>query len=236
MKTVAVCTPWFNHLELLDDYIAAMKCGPYPDELTVVDNGSTPPLSFARIRNRRNHGFAQASNQGLFAVQFADVVVFLNNDVRATGDGWLRTLADACEPGVLAGPQIRHDAHGSVDGVPYPYLDGWCVAGMRSDLLALGGFDCDYRNPGYYTDNDLSLRARASGMVLREVPLPLEHKLNRTAAPMSANPFAAANIDAAAVHNRERFQKYARLLHDDPTSYSLPAPAQAGVARSGVFL
>jgi GT2 family glycosyltransferase len=180
--TVAVVTPWLNHPELTHDYRVALAQGPSPDETIIVDNASNPPVAQATIRNEENLGFAGASNQGL-RVATADVVVFLNNDIRATELGWLEKLVDATEPGVLTGAKLRYDSHADVDGQPLPYLDGWCLAGMRSDLLALGGFDETLEEPAYYSDNLLCLRARLAGMTLREVPVGLVHKLNVTAGP-----------------------------------------------------
>jgi GT2 family glycosyltransferase len=80
------------------------------------------------------------------------------------------------------------------------------LAGMRSDLLDLGGFDESYSEPSYYSDNDLCLRARAAGMTLREVRVGLRHMVNGT----SADDVGAR--DRASSANRERFHKTAREL------------------------
>jgi len=61
-----------------------------------------------------------------------------------------------------------------------PYIDGWCFAGMTEDFRELGGWDEEYGATGYYGDNDLSFRARAAGMTLKEARVPLEHLRNRT--------------------------------------------------------
>ena len=68
-------------------------------------------------------------------------MLFLNNDIAATAADWVEPIRDALEPGVLVGASLRHDPHGAVDGQPFPYLDGWCLAGMTEDLLELDGFD-----------------------------------------------------------------------------------------------
>ena len=62
----------------------------------------------------------------------------------------------------LAGP-LRFGRHADVDGEQFPYIDGWCLAGMREDLLRLGGFDEGLDEPAYYSDNLLCLEARAAG-------------------------------------------------------------------------
>lgn len=203
--TVAVVTPWLEHLELTDDYWRALELGPAPDEAIVVDNGSRPPLEFATIRLDENTGFAHGSNVGLEHAS-SDVVVFLNNDVEATELGWLDELTFQVEPGVLAGARLRIDPHTAVDGNVIPYLDGWCIAGMRDELVELGGFDEQLAEPAYYSDNVLCLEARAAGMRLREVRVGLVHKLGATS---SAAPAATT---AATRTNRRLYEQRAREL------------------------
>ena len=67
-----------------------------------------------------------------------------------------------------------------VGNMELPYLDGWCLAGMRQDLLDLGGWDEGYLEPSYFGDNDLSFRARLNGMELVEQPVPIAHLASRT--------------------------------------------------------
>lgn len=203
-RTVSIVTPWWNHLELAPDYVAAVSRRAPRDELIVVDNASDPPVGLPGVRLEENRGFSAASNVGLEAAR-GDVVLFLNNDVVMTRPDWLELIRVLVEPGVLVGP-LRFDAHGSVDGVPCPYLDGWCLAGMRADLLELGGFDEEYAEPAYFSDNDLSLRARAAGLTLRDLRPGLMHKLGRTA--RDGDPVKAA----AAAANRARFMARAREL------------------------
>jgi GT2 family glycosyltransferase len=176
MTTITVVTPWHNHRDLERDYWAALR---HEDcQVIVIDNGSNPPLPNA-WRLDFNSGFSHASNVGLELAR-TDAVLFLNNDVFATSEGWLEPIRAALEPGVLVGPVIRYDEHGMVDGHQLPYLDGWCLAGMRDDLLELGGFDEDYDEPSYFSDNDLSFRARVAGMTLREAPTGIAHLASRT--------------------------------------------------------
>ncbi len=203
--TVAVVTPWHNRHDLAPDYHHALLVGPAPDETIIVDNASDPPLPYATIRNKTNRGFASASNQGLRAAT-ADIVVFLNNDIKAVRENWLTALAQAATPGVLAGARLRNDKHAWVDDQPLPYLDGWCLAGTRLDLLDLGGFDETLAEPAYYSDNLLCLRARAAGMTLLEVKVGLRHKGNQTS---RLNPAAWKQAAAA---NKERYVAEAQRL------------------------
>ena len=203
--SIAVVTPWLDHRELFNDYITAIHAG-HPDELLIVDNGSTPALPFAAIRLPENAGFSAACNVGLAAAT-TDAVVFLNNDVVMTRPDWLRVIRQALEPGVLVGARLRYDRHGDVDGHPLPYLDGWCLAGMTDDLRDLEGFDETYEEPAYFSDNDLCLRARAAGLSLREVSVGLRHLTGMTAGP-SQEP---RTVHASAV-NQHRFKERAREL------------------------
>ena len=130
-----------------------MEAGPYPDELIVVDNASDPPLDFAAVRLDRNAGFSGGSNAGL-AHATADIVAFVNNDV-ALGQAGLaeNVVRESRTRTCSSAPMLRTDAHAWVDGIEVPYLDGWCLAGMRDDLLELGGFDETLTEPAYYSDN-----------------------------------------------------------------------------------
>ncbi|MCK9628454.1 MAG: glycosyltransferase [Bacteroidales bacterium] len=178
---LTICTPWWNHLSLLPDYVAVVNAGK-PDEVIVIDNGSSPDfepvdikVSNVVIRNRTNRGFSRACNQGLVAAT-GDAVLFLNNDVRLTADReWCAKVKEEIAPGVLVGAHWRNDEHTQVDGETIPYLDGWCIGGMRDDLIELGGWDEGYAEPSYYGDNDLCARAVARGFELMQVSLPIEH-------------------------------------------------------------
>jgi glycosyltransferase involved in cell wall biosynthesis len=202
-KTISIVTPWWNGHEFADSYLAAVNRRSHRDELIVVDDGSDPPIPFAELRTETPTGFGRTCNRGLRAAS-SDIVLFLNNDVVARDSRWIEPLREAVEPGVLVGAQLRDDPHGRVDDVPMPYLDGWCIAGMREDLLEIGGFDEDFQPPAYYEDNDLCLRARMDGMTLREVRVPLHHIRNGTLKPTDPAVMRAGSA------NRERFIARAR--------------------------
>jgi GT2 family glycosyltransferase len=172
--TVAVVTAWQNHLELAPAYFEAVELAA-PDQLVIVDDGSQPELEFASLRLDEPLGFCGANNAGLAAVE-TEMVVMVNNDVLLLRAGWLAEIVALLEPGVIVAP-LRFDAHGSVDGVPYPYADGWCLGAMTADLRSLGGWDAEYdvAGPAYFSDNALSFRARMAGMRLRELRPGLQH-------------------------------------------------------------
>lgn len=199
--TITAVTPWLGHRELERDYWAAIRAANL--KALVIDNGSTPPLPNA-VRSETNLGFAKACNLGL-RLATTDAVLFLNNDIADGQPGWAEPIREALEPGVLVGAQLRRNAHGDVDGQPFPYLDGWCLAGMREDLLELGGFDETFDEPSYFGDNDLCLRARLAGFTLREAKVRLRHLENRTAG-RASDPAVRAATEA----NYRRYADRAR--------------------------
>lgn len=199
LPTISVVTPWMNHLELAEDYWKALEGEVGPgDEVLVVDNASDPPLAFASIRSEVNLGFSGGCNLGLRAAQ-GDAVLFLNNDIALGKAGWLQVIREALEPGVLVG-EIRDGPHTAVNGKRYPYLDGWCLAGMKEELLELGGWDETLQEPSYYSDNVLCLEARAAGFTLKEVRVALRHKENAT-----AGRYTEPSVVAATETNRAHY-------------------------------
>jgi GT2 family glycosyltransferase len=206
VRTITIVTPWMNHMELCEDYFEAilpeLEKG---DKYIVIDNASDPPLPFASIQARINLGFTRASNLGLRRAK-TDAVLFLNNDIAKVRDGWLDEIRELLEPKVLVGP-LRYGFHASVDGTSLPYLDGWCLAGMREDLMFLGGFDTRLQEPAYYSDNLLCLTARSCGMRLRDVRPGLLHKESATSRPWE-NPA----VDEASAANRALYLAAARSV------------------------
>lgn len=209
MTSIAVVTPWHNAHELAPAYWNAMAYLGLADQVIVVDNASTPPLEHPKqagvqiIRSATNQGFSKASNLGL-DVADTDAVLFLNNDVRMTDTLWIERIRSHVETGVLVGAHLRDEPHAAVDGQPVPYLDGWCLAGMRADLEALGGWD-DLEEPSYYGDNLLCARAVAAGMKLVQVDAGIEHLGNYTSRRYKGR-------DEVAARNRGRYETEVRNL------------------------
>ncbi len=96
-------------------------------------------------------------------------MLFLNNDVTHLASDWLQPIKDALKPGRLVGASLVTSDHTRVDGRLFPYLDGWCVAGLRQDLLDLGGWDETLEEPAYWSDNLICLKARQEGFRLVQV-------------------------------------------------------------------
>jgi len=209
MKTLSIVTLWWNHLDLLPDYekVVDASCA---NEVIIIDNGSEPSFecdAFKVIRNTTNRGFSRACNQGLRAAT-SDVVLFLNNDIKPTTErNWGEELLDKIGQGILVGAQMRSDAHTAVDGILMPYLDGWCLAGMKDDLLELGGWDESYLEPSYYGDNDLCLRATEKGFGLMRIDLPIHHIGNTTSKIFDLSKVTPANYAKFAASVREARRK-----------------------------
>lgn len=220
MTSIAIVTPWWEAHELLSTYNQALYEGPVRpgDCVIVVDNGSIPPLEQTLaesttpinliLREQRNRGFSRACNRGYRAAADFDAVLFLNNDVRATGTGWLDVIRANLRPGMLVGAQVRTDPHTMVDGHLIPYLDGWCIAGLREtwERVCVDGapWDETYEEPAYWGDNDLCLRARHAGVGLSAVSLPLEHRSNYSSRRM--------RVDEVSARNHAKFVARAREL------------------------
>lgn len=232
MTSVTIVTPWLDCRELIPDYVRAMELAPLyaGDKVWIMDNDSeisesglrcslfseedarseSPDRIYEVIRvvgpdwEDIERGYVSACNAGIKRAT-TDAVLFLNNDIKAQAP-WLEPLRKCLGPGRLVGANLLTLPHARVNGRPVSYLDGWCLAGMRDDLLELGGFDDGYEEPAYYSDNDLCLRARAAGFKLVAVPIPLVHLGNYT---------SRLNVERrnkASAKNRERYLKRAEEL------------------------
>jgi len=202
MPSVTVITPWRNHPEFVDGWQEAIQAG-YPDYVIVVDDASDPPLQpfhtpFDRVlRLDEPRGFCGACNYGLEHAT-SDAVVFLNNDIQLVRANWLREIRALLKPRTLVG-ELRTGSHTHVDGREHPYIDGWCIAAMREDLLELGGWDDTLEEPAYYSDNMLTLRALEAGWDVSTLNVGLHHLVSGTA---KDNP---SRIHQAAQANRARW-------------------------------
>jgi len=176
------------------------------------------------IRYSDNKGFPTACNAGL-NVASKDYVVFLNNDTLVTPrwlDRLLAPLADDQAVG-LVGPRsnnvsglqqvqfARYNLHQLPswawrwsqlrrgERFETDRLVGFCLAGRRHELLALGGFDTRF-GIGLFDDDDLGRRYRNEGYQLVVAnDCFIHHYGGRT--------FASEGIDfnALMAENRKRF-------------------------------
>lgn len=189
MSTVSVVTPWLDHPELIPDYEETVRSA---DEVVIVDNGSEPEESAAIVRMLQRLGypakhrylhlhenawFSGPVNRGIGATS-GDIVIALNNDVRAPAD-WIEAVRrEVAGPGIYGPSASRR----SVDGVVIPYVEGWCVAATRETWDRLGGFDAAAYERPYWEDVDLSFRAMTLGIPLYRTDWHIDHLSNTTSA------------------------------------------------------
>jgi len=115
MKPISIIIPTYNGNELLEKYLPSVveACKSYGGEweIIVVDDGSdappTPPLGkeglggVKYIFREQNAGFSHAMNTGIQAAK-GEIIVSLNNDVRASSDFLAPLLQYFDDPAVFS--------------------------------------------------------------------------------------------------------------------------------------
>lgn len=184
-------------------------------QVVVVDQASAPETAalldamVARlgngslvIHNEVNSCFAAGCNTGLAAAT-GDITVFLNDDVVGTGtppSSWLDRVAVDVKPGGLYGPSVLGF---DVDGMSYPYVEGYCLAGYTDLFRRIGGWDAVNFPRAYVEDVELSYRARKHGAELYQTRWNIRHIGNATNATLPGGYDAADG-------QRERFREMVR--------------------------
>jgi GT2 family glycosyltransferase len=207
LPSVAIVVLNYEGLRHLDGCFESLRALDYPAErleVLLVDNGSTDG-SQAHVRakhpwvrlieNQENRGFSAACNQGASA-SAAEVVVFLNNDMRVE-PAWLGELVAPLVRGECqmttakmlswdgrlinsAGGGVNFHGIGIQHGYmrePGPQYDvprktlfacGGAMASLRTVFVDLGGFDEEFF--AYYEDVDLGWRAWVAGHEVHYAP------------------------------------------------------------------
>jgi|SRR6478736_3920221 len=176
---ISIVTAWHNKFEFIPDYERAVAGA----QVIIIDNGSEPSFKLSDmaqrlqcdsvyIRNDENRGFAAANEQGR-AVAMHDILLFLNNDIRAT-PGWLQRVERdvTAEPRALIGPSMFAR---SVDGQALAYIEGWCIAGHKAVWETIGGWHPDLFEKPYWEDNYLCFLALLHDIRLLRRPWPIQH-------------------------------------------------------------
>ena len=191
---LSIITPWLDRPQFIGDYERATA---EPGvEVIVIDNGSARDnasalramidrLGGVYIRNERNRWFSGANNQGLARAR-GPIVLFLNNDIWAER-GWTSSVMADVAGHALYGPAL---ARTQVQGTQIEYVEGWCIAGSRELWERLGGWDDKAYAMPYFEDLDLSLRAKAMGIELKQANWPVFHKKNGTCVDVPGVPLA----------------------------------------------
>ena len=176
---VSVVIPTRARPDLLPRAVGAVLAQDADLELeVVVVNDDTEPLRCLlprdprlRVVDRGGRGVSSARNLGIHEAR-ADIVAFTDDDAVAP-PGWVAALHRAlvAHPDALGveGPvEYGREVDLLHEHVPEPEIPGgYCscnVAYRRAALLAVGGFDEDFRRPGG-EDVELGLRVAARGPV-----------------------------------------------------------------------
>jgi glycosyltransferase involved in cell wall biosynthesis len=187
--TISVCVSSKNratHLPRLVAHLATQDIPHDQFEVIVVDDGSTDetaavldelaataPFSLRVLRNDSSRGPAAGRNRAWREAR-AEVCAFTDDDCLPTPT-WLSGILAVigAGPAVVAGRILPPPAEEHRIG-PFSRIlvastgyAGWAAAAnlavRREDLLAVGGFDEDFRNPAG-EDTDLALRLMAHGL------------------------------------------------------------------------
>jgi GT2 family glycosyltransferase len=222
--TIGICSLWWNHQELLPEFLRMMKVGGW-DKLILVDNASSPEAHEAYrkaivelgpkasgLRMSRN-SVLHAWNAGMAALG-TDILIQMANDVIMTNEKWLEWAVEGIGPGIIQGPICWF--RGMV------YVDGSMCVVWREDWEKLGGLDAEYyAHPGYWSDTDLCFRAQQKGMTVRPTRCGILHLINYSGG-------NGAKYNAPNGQNAEKF--VGRYL--EPVNRQCPVVLQGPVLQS----
>lgn len=120
------------------------------------------------VKNKQNQGFSYSMNRGA-RVMTGENLVLLSNDVEIYNDFEIEISELLQEnPKYFIGAEILWYDTGwnVVNGVLYPYANGWFLACTKRAWLDIGGFDLRYGKFDW-EDVDLSTTALSKGYVLK---------------------------------------------------------------------
>lgn len=144
--------------------IESLDSGIRPDEVIVIDNGSTKPLEIPgvwMIREEINNGYAGAVNRGL-AEATGDVMIVANNDMTFPY-GWLQAIwmvyADGFDVAILRTSDELYEGQTGI--LPYQRMTSfWAIT--RKVYETIGELDTQFTG-GAYADTDYCRRIREAG-------------------------------------------------------------------------
>ena len=184
--SVIVCT--YNGSRTIRDCLEGLRRLDYPSfEVIIVNDGSTDDTAAIaseygfRVISGRNHGLSHARNVGLRAAR-GDIVAYIDDDAYPDPD-WLRYLAAGFDGSThvgIGGPNLPPPGDGPVaesvanaPGGPIhvllsdreaEHIPGCNMAFRREALLAIDGFDTQFRTAG--DDVDVCWRLRERGWTI----------------------------------------------------------------------
>lgn len=181
--TIGICSLWWNHQEMLPEFLRMMKVGGW-DKLILANNASEPEATRAfeaavtelgdnaSMLLMKENSVLHAWNAGM-AMLGTDIVIQMANDLVMTDEHWLEWAVAGMRPGIIQGPVCFY--RGMI------YVDGSMCVAMREDWEKLGGLDAEYyAHPGYWSDTDLCFRAQQLGMTVRPTRNGLLHLVNHS--------------------------------------------------------
>lgn len=197
MKKLSIVIPVFNKWNFTKSCLNDLEKLPEDHEIIIIDNASSDETQkelskitdpkVKVIRNEENVFHSKACNQG-YATASADVVLFMNNDIRVKTNHakWTDVFIQGAElrwiDAGLVGPtmgqldsQLNFVKEANTKLAGNSYVGGWCLAASKSILKRLEVAPNQVWNekyPMYFNDTDLSFRARKLGIPLYVVPLP----------------------------------------------------------------
>lgn len=179
---VSFVIPVYNNFHLTNQLLVDIYEHTKPDEVVVVDNGSTEKATLdglewwcyynhiINMRIEENIGFLLASNAGLKRAT-GDVICLISNDVRIHKDlaGIARAITQI-DGKILLGGKYYTDTTGWNDfnGKIFPYVEGWLLIAKKEHWEELGYFDERYI-PNDFEDVDLSTTAIQKGFNLAQI-------------------------------------------------------------------
>jgi GT2 family glycosyltransferase len=201
---LTIVIPVHNNWHLTRACLEDLAALPDDHEVYIVDNGSTDdtqklatqegfvanfcfPKNLIVNRFRTNTGFAHACNLG-YAKAMGEYVMFLNNDIRVTGDykTWTQPIIEAAKDALVSPTAGKLDSNfnfvceaSKMPTTGYRYLSGWNLTASREVFQKLtlseyiGPFTEEFTT--YFEDTDLSLRAQELNIPLRMVSIPVRH-------------------------------------------------------------
>lgn len=188
---ISIVIPIFNKYQFTKACLNDLFKLPDDNEIIIIDNASTDESekelsqinksNFIYLKNSVNLFHSKGCNLG-FAKASADVVLFLNNDikVRSNYETWTNKVIDCCTDNKIIGPTfgqldnkfnfIKED-NKLLNGMSY--ISGWFIAANKKtwNKLDLSKNEIwSEKFPMYFNDADLSFRARKLGIQLECMP------------------------------------------------------------------
>jgi len=241
--SISIVCPVFNKMEVTLDFVLNMlQYVKPPHQILIVANGCTDAtVPFLRNMKRddrplefvvadKNLGFAGGNNLGA-NVAANDNILFLSNDVRATGPfcDEVDAALNANPNAVIGNRLLSHDTGWNTyiagrdmtvrginvtKGTPVtvPYIEGWCLAVNRirahhnraSKKGDVGGVWDERYFPCDFEDMDLSWQALAEDKLLIQRDFALKHEHTG----QTANDIAGGRLQVTLRNQKEFMEKW----------------------------